>query len=420
MSDATTHHPESDAKAGLGAFSFARLVSPMGLVGFIGLLVSVGLMLNPGTATGMSGAWMFGWFFWVSITLGMFALTALHHAVRGQWTLGVLRMLEAGAGWINFVVLAVLFSPILLNFPKVYEWADPSHVIGDRILEWKAPYLNLPFFGVRFIAYFAIWALIAYIFRRSTMEQERTKEFKLETKRMTTGAVAIVIFMLTSFLALTDFVMSMEPHWSSTMYGPWQIVAGVGGAFALCLGLVCINAKRAPFKDIVHPGLTRDMGNMLFAFTMLWGYTSISQFLIIWNGNIPEMTSYFVKRSSSMHPAGMEANSWGALGLLLIVGRFFVPFFLLLAPRTRRYTDNLQKVCGWVFVMHIFDMYMLVIPAVPGRAALGPISVNLGYDILAWVSVGALWLATFAHQTKQTPLLVSYDNRIQEAKAHAH
>jgi hypothetical protein len=159
---------------------------------------------------------------------------------------------------------------------------------------------------------------------------------------------------------------------------------------------------------------------MMFALTMFWGYTTISQFLIIWNGNIPEFTQYFAKRGSAMHPPGMEANHWGILGLALIVGRFFVPWFLLLAPRSKTNVKNLAKITGWIVVMHLFDMYMLVIPAVHGRANMGPFNSQLPFDLLSVIAVGGLWLSMFAYQAKQGSLIPEYDNRLQEAKAHAH
>jgi len=153
---------------------------------------------------------------------------------------------------------------------------------------------------------------------------------------------------------------------------------------------------------------------------MLWGYTSLSQFLIIWNGNLPETASYYHNRGSNVEP--MTSNfTWGAVGLIGIIGQFFIPFFGLITPRTKKTAMNLAKMAGWIFVVHIADVYLYVIPALPGgRGVKGPITPAIATDALAWVAVGAVWLFVFGSQIKKAPLLPTYDNRLQEAVQNAH
>ena len=333
MSHDTTHQPDPIAPDTSGQqLNIGRWAPALGLLGLIGTAgsaLAIFGVFGHETQEAMSGSWMFGWTFWLSMTLGMFGLTLLHHTVRGSWTLSIIRLLEAGGSWLSLALMAALFVPILANMPILYEWARPEMVAHDKLLKWKSEFLNMSATGfpLRFVIYFVLWGLISWGLRDSVLRQEKSGDLKLEIGRMTWGAVSICAFMISVTLAFTDFVMSMEPHWYSTMYGVWQIVAGAGAALAFCVTILCLNANRKPFNEIVAPGLLKDLGNMQFAMTMLWGYTTLSQFLIIWNGNLPETTQYFAKRSSMMHPPGMEANSWGALGLLLIVGRFFIPFF---------------------------------------------------------------------------------------------
>ncbi len=398
--------------------NLGKLAPGAGVLGLVGTLACWGMMLSGNDK--MWGSFMFGWYFWMSITIGMFGITILHHAVRGQWSLAILRLLEAGSGWKIFALMGVLLIPVLLQPIHLYEWADRAFTMADPVLRRKEWFLNQPGWTIRVIAVLVLFAALSAFFRHSTVRQDKNLNFKLEAGRSSWAGVSLVFFFLASTLFVTDLVMSMEPHWSSTMYGPWQIIAGGGAALAFCLLLQCTEAGKKPFTDILRPQLTRDQGNMMFALTMFWGYTTISQFLIIWNGNIPETTAYFAKRSSAMYPQGMESNHWGILGLLLIIGRFFIPFFLLIAPRSKTNVMNLAKITGWILVMHFFDMYMLVIPAIHGRAEMGPLSGQTFFDILACVSVGCLWLAMFAHQTKQAALFPVYDTRLQEAKAHAH
>jgi hypothetical protein len=425
MSNETTPHHEATAENPAQELNLGRWAPALGLLGIIG---TVGCSMAMFGAFGedardaMCASWMFGWAFWLSMTLGMFGLTLLHHTVRGSWTLSIIRLLEAGGSWLTLALVAVLYIPILRNMPVLYEWARPEAVEHDKFLQWKSAFLNMSptGFPLRFLIYFLLWGFISWGLRDSVLRQEKSGDLKLEIGRMTWGAVSICAFMISVTLAMTDFVMSMEPHWTSTMYGVWQIVAGAGAALAFCITILCLNARRKPFNEIVAPNLLKDLGNMQFAMTMLWGYTTLSQFLIIWNGNLPETTQYFARRSSLMHPPGMEANSWGALGLLLIIGRFFVPFFWLVTPRTKKTPENLRRATGWIVVMHLFDMYMLVIPAIESRVELGPVTANIALDAIAFVSIGALWLAAFAMQTAKAPLLASYDRRLQEAKLHAH
>ncbi|RYG39595.1 hypothetical protein EON81_00395 [bacterium] len=425
MTDPHLTHTEDE---GVLEKKFAKYVPGslfVGVIASLAFFASILLTTDQHVLTQLVGSWMYGWTFWMTITFSMFGLTMLHHAVRGQWTLSILRFLEAGGGWKALVTMGALFVPIVISMilhkGHLYHWADPDAVKHDHVLQWKSAYLNIPGFISRTVIFIGMWAALAWGMKNSVKKQERSGEFKYEAGRSSWGAVGLVFFVLSVTFAMTDWVMSMEPHWSSTMFGPWTLMGGVGAALALCILLLCNNAKTAPFNGVVFPGLTKDLGNMLFAFTMLWGYTSVSQYLIIWNGNLPETTSYFAKRSSMNFPAGMEANNWGALGLALIIGRFFVPWFWLLAPRTKRTPEALRRVCGWVLVMHVLDVYMLVVPATGDRVKLGPIQIgNNALDIVALFVIGLVWWGIFSLHLSKFPFLARYDSRLQEAKAHAH
>ncbi len=421
MTDLNLEHelPSSSAGSQSSELNIGRMAPALWLVGLVTLIASLAMMFgNPTVRAQMAGSYMFGFIFWLSVTIGMFGLALLHHTTQGSWSTSILRLLEAGGGLINLGLMAILFLPILLNPSVLYIWARPDVVAHDHILQWKAGYLNVPFWSFRYLFYFGIWGVWAWSMRNSTLKQDVSKNFALEERRRSGGAAGLVMFFITSTFAFTDWVMSLEPHWSSTMYGLWVVVGSALSALAFSVVIVCTNADKQPYKQIVSPDLTRDLGNMMFLMTMLWGYTSISQFLIIWNGNLPETASYYQVRSSAFDVT--SPISWGALGLVLIIGQFFVPFFLLLSPRMKNYPLNLAKVAGWMFVIHIVDVYQIVVPAIPGRAHMGPISSGLPYDILAFVSIGCLWLASFATQTRKAPLLPQYDTRLKEALHNAH
>ncbi len=417
----TTTHDTTIQEAGTG-LDLGKRAPAASVVGIIGIIVCLVLMFSGGEAMKiqMMGSYMFGFIFWMGITLGFFGLSLLHNTVRGNWSVAIIRILEAGGGAVSFGAMFVLFLPIVANLKAMYAWADPAKVAADRILKFKAPYLNPTFFEIRLVGYFVLWAGLAWFLRKSAMRQEVSKDFKLEAGRSSWGAVGIVMFFLTCTFAVTDWVMSLEPHWSSTMFGTWSLISACLGALSLAVLIFCVNAHRAPYKDIMRPDLTKDLGNMLFVLTMLWGYTSLSQFLIIWNGNLPETTSYYQARSSNVEP--ITSNfTWGAVGLICIVGQFFIPFFTLITPRTKKTAMNLAKAAGWIFCVHIVDIYQYIIPALPGgRGPSGPATPALLTDALAFVAIGGIWFFVFSSQAKKAPLLPTYDTRLQEAAQHAH
>ena len=399
-------------------------VGPIGLlfgvIGIVGCIVAYA----GGYPIDIAGSWMFAWYFWISITLGMFALAILGHTIRATWLVSLLRLFEAGGGPVSIAVMGVLFLPIWLHPSSIYAWADPSKVAQDPILQFKAPYLNQPAWMIRTAVYFAIWIAFSWGLRHSTRTQERLLETedaglnkRREMGRSSWGAAGIVLFFVSFTFADIDWVMSLEPHWYSTMFGLWQIIASALGALAFCVVMACINAKREPFTEIISPNLTKDWGNMLFCITMLWAYTALSQYLIIWNGNLPDTAQYYATRARLM---------WNAVGMAVIAGQFLVPWMTLLSPRVKRYPYLLQKIAGWIFVIHIVDTYLAVCPAIPVSHPAAGLEHRwagygyFGFDLLAFLAVGGIWLYTFASQVKTAPLLVKYDHRLQEALHSAH
>ena len=411
----TSHDLSNETGARL---DISRLGRPLLVLGVILMAVSGFLLFSQGGAE-IYGSYLFGFIFWMSLTLGMFGLSLLHHTVRGTWSVPLIRLMEAGGGWISLLVMGVLFVPILLNLPTLYEWARPELVAHDAVLKHRAGFMNPGMFTLRFAIYFAIWIWYAWFMRNSVLRQEKSHDLKLEMGRSSWGAPGMVIFFISVTFALTDWVMSLDSHWYSTMFGTWFIICGCGAALALCLLVFNSNSDKAPYRNVVSPLLGKDMGNMQFVFTMLWGYTSLSQFLIIWNGNIPESTSYYKNRSSEMFPAGMAANHWGIIGLALIIGRFFIPFFALISPRVKKYPQNLRLVAGWILFMQVLEVYLFIQPSIPGRAAMGPLASHLGYDALFFCAIGAIWFSLFAFQTAKAPLIPTYDHRL-EALKNAH
>jgi hypothetical protein len=412
-----TLNPQSGLVIGSGS-----RVADLGKSGSIGLLVGIvctvilGILAFTTDMTVVTGSWMVGWYFWMTITAGMMGLSILSYTIRPAWSLPLLRLWQAGGGPMALLVMGILFLPVILNPGAVYPWANATLAAHDPIIQQKAPYLNVPFWTIRTVAYFGIWIVFTGFLRRSTLRQDENRDKNLEMGRSSWGAFGMVLFFLTYTFALIDWLMSLDVHWYSTMHGLWQLVASALGALGLSVAIVCVNATREPYTEVISPNLTKDWGNMLFANTMVWAYTAISQYLIMWNGNLPDSTQYYARRSFMW---------WNAIGMVTIVGQFFVPWMTLLSPRIKRYPYLLCQIAGWIFVVHMVDVYIAVAPALPtGTKQIGLETRAAGqfiyFDIIALLAVGGFWLYSFSIQVRKASLLVKYDHRLQEALTHAH
>lgn len=399
MSEHVDHHDAPLVEMG----RYKSVAFILGLVGMLVLLAGLGSE-NPMAWQG----YLFGWLVWASLSIGCLGLMLLKHTVNGKWGLPVLRLLEAGASFTNFLILFVAFVPILISVLRgdmlLYPWANAEKLHADHVLHMKAWWLNQPWFVIRAVLYFGIWTFMAAGLRASTLRQDKSGNDKERALRTNWSAPGLVIFGLSVTLAFTDWVMSLEPYWFSTIYGAWWMVGASLMAFAFVTLIASLNKQREPFVGKITPNWTRDMGNLLLAFTMLWGYTSLSQYLIIWSGNLPEFITYYVNRSN---------NGWNAIGMAVLFGQFFIPFFCLLSPRVKAQAPLLARLCGLILVFRVVDMYYVIIPAVQKSP------MPNGWAILGFVGLGSLWFYGFAKSVSKAPLMPTYDPRIQEA-AHAH
>lgn len=396
MSD--THEPKT--------LTLHRNQWPALLVGIVAIIaVLIGMF------SGSQAAWqayLFAFVVWASLTLGSFGVLLLFHTVNGSWGLPILRLLEAASSRRNFILLAVLFLPLLYSVLKgdatLYPWASASVVANDHALQMKQAYLNPTGFAIRAVLFFLLWMGLSAFLRKSTLRQDQTRDAKETARRSSWAAPGIVAFVLSLTFAFTDWIMSLEPHWSSTIYAFWWIAGMSLMAFAFTTIVATLNKDREPYAGLVTPSWTRDMGNLMLTFTMLWGYTSLSQYLIIWSGNLPETISFYVQRSN---------NHWNAIGMACVVGQFFVPFLCLLSPRIKAQSQLLSKLCGWILAIRLLDMYYVVMPAM--RETPMP----MVWDIVALIGVGGLWSWAFLESTRKAPLMPQYDPRLWE-EAHAH
>lgn len=380
-----------------------KLFAPSALVAIVTLIVCGVSFLSD--QVGFLQSYLIGYTFFLNLALGFLGLTLLHHLVRGAWGLSVLRIFEAGSSPGVFLALLILIVPILVGAPGIYPWADPNQVQGDLVLEFRAPYMNIVAVSVRTVIYFALWAWMAYFMRQSTLRQDASKDADEAQKRTNWSAGLLILYVISVTLAVTDWIMTIEPHWFSTIFGAWFVVGGALTAIALATAIVMRNAAKEPYRDVVRPGLVKDLGNMCFVFTLLWAYTSFSQFVIIWSGNLPEFITYYVSR---MKPG------WNLIGAFLMIGQFLVPFVVLLSPRVKTLPKTLATVAIVIFAIRSVDVFYMIAPffrtdglAVDWR------------DFVSLIFVGSIWLGLFVSQLAKASLIPQHDNRLIEAYEHA-
>jgi hypothetical protein len=378
----------------------ARLQKTALVVGAAALVLCVAAGLR--SPTQFFRSYLLAFVFWIGLPLGCSAILMLHHMVGGTWGFPLRRLLESGTK--TLWLMALLILPILFRLPALYSWADPSKVKVNPVLQYKQPYLNVPFFVARTVVYFAAWMALAYFLNKWSSQQDETGEPGLTRRLQSLSGPGLLIYGLTVTFASVDWVMSLEASWFSTIYGMIFMVTQALAAMALVTLAVILLAKQEPLAGLISPRVLNDYGNLLLTFTMLWAYLSFSQYLIIWAGNLRDEIPWYLSRAQ---------GGWAWVALGLIVFHFAVPFLLLLSRFVKRRAQILGWVAAGLVVMSVVDIFWLTVPAFE-RA--GP-EFHLT-DWLAMVGVGGLWVWQFAAQLKGRPLLPLHDPRLREIMQH--
>ena len=361
---------------------------------------AIGLVMNPGQfVRSMLPAYM--WL--LSVTLGSLALGMVHQVSGGAWGVVIRRIL--GAASRTLPLLTLLFIPIALGVRSIYPWADEAHVAADPILLWKQPYLNVPFFLARAAFYFAVWNGIAFFLNKWSVEQDATGDPLIPRKMQMLSAGGLLAYGLTVTFAAFDWLMSLEPHWFSTIYG--VLIMGGQALSAMAFAIVVLSwlSRRKPLDALISANHFHDLGNLMLGFTMLWTYFGFSQYLIIWAANIPEETEWYLHRTG---------HGWQLIALALVIFHFVVPFLVLLSRAVKRHGSMLSKVAAGLLVMRFFDLFWLSAPAFAHGGAFH----FHWLDAALPLSLAAVWLAFFVYQLRGRALLPLYDPEFREALEH--
>jgi hypothetical protein len=348
-------------------------------------------------------SYLLAYVYWVGMGLGCLAVLMVYNLTGGGWGVAVRRLLEAGAATLPF--MAVLFVPLLFGLHHIYEWADTGRMLADPVLEQKMVYLNVPFFIGRAAVYFLAWLLLAHFLDRWSAAQDRTADPKYTVlmRKLSGGGIVLWGFMVS--VAAIDWVMSLEPHWFSTIFG-MLFMAGQGlGALAFVIVVAFLLSSRAAYRQILAPTILNDLGNLLLAFVMIWAYLSFSQLLIIWAGNLPEEIPWYLHRI---------AGGWNVVAILLAVFYFAVPFAILLGRRNKRQLQRLAVVAGLIMFARLVDIFFLIAPEFSDTLWVHWL------DIAAIVGLGGVWLTLFVWRLGARPLLAPHDPELEPALARKH
>jgi hypothetical protein len=328
------------------------------------------------------------------------SILLISHLTGGLWGLVTRRLLEAGTR--TLPVMAVLFAPIAFGLTSLYTWIQPG---DDPILKHKAAFLNVPFFLGRTVFYFAVWIFVSSLLNRWSLELDKGESLRVSRRLRGASGVGLVLMGLTITFAAVDWAMSLSPHWFSTIYGIWFMVGQALSALALVIVIATFLAAERPMSDVLRPGTLQDLGKLLFAFTMLWAYVHLSQFLIVWSGNLAEETPFYLHRTQ---------GGWQYLGTFLIVFHFALPFLLLLSRDVKRNPRVLGTLALWVVAVRVADLYWTIGPDLVGHGAKAVPLTFHWLDVAGPLGLGGVWLFLFARELGRRPLLPLGEPEVME------
>src|SRR5438067_1018990 len=375
---------------------FAGLSFVLGIVAVVALVLCVvGALVSPHQ---FSYSWLFAFAFFFTLCAGCFFWTIVHYAVDAEWTVVVRRQLENIA--VLFGILALFFIPIFLLRHHLYDWMNIAPGKEEN-LDSKRAYLNLTFFVVRAVFFLGFFIIASQLLKRFSVRQDKNgnPQFTIWLRRV--SFVSLPLFALCLTFGAYDWLLGLQYRWFSTMFGVY-IFAGAAGSSMLLLVLVITALQRAGYlKNVVTREHYHIMGKWMFAFCVFWAYIGFGQYMLIWYANIPEETQYFLTRNT---------ESWWGLSMLLVIGRFFGPFAILLLQSIKKHPRQLCYVAAWILLMQMLDIYLVVLPALHGTG----VHVSL-WDFAALIAIGATLAFAYLRIVGKTSLFPVRDPRLVES-----
>jgi len=335
--------------------------------------------------------------FLLSIGLGSMFLIAIEYLTGADWSVQLRRITEFFASLV--VVLILFVIPLFFNMSNIFQWLNKEVIEADKILKGKTAYLNSTFFVIRVAFCFIIWGLFFYLLTSNSKKQDSSRDQKLTSKNIKLSAVFIPLFAITLTVAAVDWLMSLDAHWFSTIFGVYYFA----GAIIAALSAVTYAAIKLKEKGYLHPKFLDEhlysLGTLLFVFINFWAYIAFSQYLLIWYADLPEETIWFLHR---WH------GGWEAVSLLLILAHFIVPYAVLLTQPSKMDPKRLKFITIWILAAHFIDMFWIVMPNMKGPV------ISWSDFIFPLAAVGVL-LLVFAYKAKRNNLIPIGDPKLEKS-----
>ena len=362
-------------------------------------------------------AWLVAYILFLGVALGCTALMMIQHLSGGNW--GVFRrVFEAASRTLPLFALLFLpiLVPVLLGTSSIYVWAHPEHVAADHILELKSPYLNPVVFAIRAAFYFAGWIGLAMVLNKLSARQDAGDHAVNLTIQRLSG-FGLVFYALTVTFAGIDWIMSINPHWYSTLFG-FLMMGGQGlSALAFTIVVSAVLVKTQPMSSLLKPHHFHDLGKLMFAFVMLWAYFNFSQYLLTYAANLVEEIPYMITRTT---------HGWEWVAIFLVVFHFIAPWLLLLSRNLKRTPHRLVVLALWLLVAKFVDYYMMIAPEFDAATGANLHLLEGAHeshvfvhwlDVAAPLAVGGLFLWLFFSELRKRPMLAYGDPYLREALA---
>jgi hypothetical protein len=398
----TTEQSYETAPALIGVLRrYQHIASFVGLLGLAGLIVG----LFTGGAQQFLRSYLVGFWLWFGAGVGCLLMLMTQYLTGGAWGIMIRKPLEAGAKTIYLFILG--FLPLLFGHESLYWWTTKEGQ-ADAMIQAKSLYLNMPFVWVRYVVYALFLITTTYFLLKWSRQEAETKstEFSAKLEKLSGPGVPI-LFLLMTWCAV-DYLMVLEPHWYSTVYGFMVVIGWAFTALAIAVAILGVLAQFSPFNQALTKKHLHDLGKLLLAVTMLWAYLQFSQLLITWSGNLPQEIIWYVKRWN---------GGWGWVGLVVLIGHFCLPFLLLLWQPIKKNLRTITAVAIYMVIVHAVDVFSLVEPNFAKRIVDIHFSISI-LDILAPIGFGGLWLAMFFRNLQTMPLLPTGAPDLQKALNH--
>ncbi|RAP35808.1 quinol:cytochrome C oxidoreductase [Candidatus Marinamargulisbacteria bacterium SCGC AAA071-K20] len=344
-------------------------------------------------------SYLVSFIFYTTISLGALFFVLIQHLTRAEWSVVVRRVAEHFMS--NIMLMALFFIPILFGLHDLYHWTHHIDPGSDPILEGKVPYLNVGFFVLRAVVFFLLWIWLSRKFYNGSVEQDSSGDEKISLKLRRASTYGILIFALSQTFAFVDWIMSLTPHWYSTIFGIYLFAGSVVVSLSMFSIVLILFRKSGILKNIVSLEHFHDLGKLIYGFNLFWAYIAFSQYFLIWYANIPEETIWYL--------AHFE-GSWNSVAICLAIGHFAIPFVLFMSRHCKRNLNFHLGMAIWIVSMHFLDLYWLIMP----NLSKSGIHFSM-VDVLCFFGMGGVYFSVFFKRVASVSLVPKKDPFIEKS-----